>query len=206
MTGKEKCEFLKEIRCKMAAENGMPYKPRDCHHEGDCLGTCPLCEAEAAYLLSEIKKKEREGNSIKIDEEAIDLLKIISENDTEVFDEDDGNDKDFQLDDITSTEPREDVVSDYELEENEIRFRLKNEKLLKKKGLWGRFSKWLSSFRSSEIETEGCPEPGEITWSIEAGTWISVPKRNLHTKRSESIGLDNETTERMIDKLNSNEL
>ena len=57
MTGKEKCEFLKEIRKTMAKENGITYVPRECHHEGECSGTCPLCEKEAAELLAELKKK-----------------------------------------------------------------------------------------------------------------------------------------------------
>ena len=58
MTGKEKCEFLKEIRKNMAKENGIIYEPRECHHEGYCTGTCPLCEKEAANILAELKKKQ----------------------------------------------------------------------------------------------------------------------------------------------------
>ena len=57
MTGKQKCELLKEIRKNMAKENGIPYEPRECHHEGYCTGTCPLCEKEATELLLELKKK-----------------------------------------------------------------------------------------------------------------------------------------------------
>ena len=57
MTGKQKCELLKEIRKNMAKENGIPYEPRECHHEGYCTGTCPLCEKEATELLLELKLK-----------------------------------------------------------------------------------------------------------------------------------------------------
>lgn len=78
MTGKEKCEFLKEIRRRMAAENGIPYKPRECHHEGDCLGTCPLCDKEAADLLVELKRKELSGEDIHVDNDAIEVLEQIS--------------------------------------------------------------------------------------------------------------------------------
>ena len=67
MKGKEKCEFLKQIRKEMAEVNGIPYEPRECDHEGDCSGTCPFCEQEAATLLSELKKKEEQGNAIKTD-------------------------------------------------------------------------------------------------------------------------------------------
>lgn len=78
MTGKEKCEFLKEIRRRMAAENGIPYKPRECHHEGDCLGTCPLCDKEAADLLEKLKRKELSGEDIHVDNDAIEVLEQIS--------------------------------------------------------------------------------------------------------------------------------
>ena len=57
MTGKERCEYLKDIRKKMAEEYSIAYEPRECHHEGECSGTCPLCEKEAAYLLEQIKAK-----------------------------------------------------------------------------------------------------------------------------------------------------
>lgn len=67
MTGKEKCEFLKQIRKEMAEVNGIPYEPRECDHEGDCSGTCPFCEQEASTLLSELKKKEEQGAQIKTD-------------------------------------------------------------------------------------------------------------------------------------------
>ena len=80
MTGKEKCEFLKEIRRRMAVANGIPYKPRECNHEGDCLGTCPLCEIESQYILEELKKKESEGKEIQADSFAIEELDFISSN------------------------------------------------------------------------------------------------------------------------------
>ena len=68
MTGKEKCEFLREIRKNMAQANGIPYEPRECNFEGECSGTCPFCEKEAADLLAALKEKERQGIEIKRDE------------------------------------------------------------------------------------------------------------------------------------------
>ena len=87
MTGKEKCEFLKEIRKTMAEKNGITYVPRKCHHEGDCAGTCPLCEREAAELLAELKKKESDGENIQIDAETINFLEQISDRSEEIDDE-----------------------------------------------------------------------------------------------------------------------
>ena len=89
MTGKEKCEFLKEIRKNMAKENGIPYEPRECHHEGYCTGTCPLCEKEAAELLAELKKKENDGEKIIIDTEAIKVLEQTADKSEEIEDEGD---------------------------------------------------------------------------------------------------------------------
>lgn len=68
MTGKEKCEFLREIRKNMAEANGILYESRECNFEGECSGTCPFCEKEAADLLAALKEKERQGIEIKRDE------------------------------------------------------------------------------------------------------------------------------------------
>ena len=74
MTGKEKCEFLREIRKNMAETNGILYESRECNFGGECSGTCPLCEKEAADLLAALKEKERQGIEIKRDELTIMLL------------------------------------------------------------------------------------------------------------------------------------
>lgn len=74
MTGKEKCEFLKEIRKNMAEINGIPYEPHKCEYEGECYGTCFFCDQESDRLLAELKKKKAQGVEIKVDEEAISFL------------------------------------------------------------------------------------------------------------------------------------
>jgi hypothetical protein len=66
MKGKDKCEFLREIRKNMAEANGLSYEPHECNYEGDCSGTCPFCEKETADLLAALKEKERQGLEIKI--------------------------------------------------------------------------------------------------------------------------------------------
>ena len=83
MNGKEKCEFLRNIRKNMAEANGIAYEPFNCEHEGDCSGTCAYCENEAAELLEEIKDKEKAGNPIQLDEEAISKLEDIAHDDAE---------------------------------------------------------------------------------------------------------------------------
>lgn len=69
MRGKEKCEFLKGIRKRMAEANGIPYEPRECTYEGECTGTCPFCEKEAAELMAKIKEKG--SDVVKTDIETI---------------------------------------------------------------------------------------------------------------------------------------
>jgi len=84
MKGKDKCEFLKGIRKRTAEANGIPYETRECTYEGDCSGTCPLCEKEAAELMAELRKKEAEGGEIKTDDAsilAIELLQHCERND-----------------------------------------------------------------------------------------------------------------------------
>lgn len=71
MKGKDKCEFLKGIRKRMAEANGIPYEPRECTYEGECTGTCPFCEKEAAELMAALKKKEADGAEIKADDVGI---------------------------------------------------------------------------------------------------------------------------------------
>ena len=64
MTGKEKCELLRSIRREIAERNGIEYLSAECHHEGDCLGTCPKCDAEARFLNSELERLVKEGKSV----------------------------------------------------------------------------------------------------------------------------------------------
>lgn len=64
MTGKEKCELLRSIRREISERNGIEYLSSECHHEGDCLGTCPKCDAEAKFLNSELERLVREGKSV----------------------------------------------------------------------------------------------------------------------------------------------
>lgn len=74
MTGKEKCEYLKGIRKRMAEAYNIPYEPKECTHESDCNGTCPYCEREAVELMKKIRLKEGEGKDFCIDEDANVLL------------------------------------------------------------------------------------------------------------------------------------
>lgn len=64
--GKLICNTLKEIRKKIADANGIEYIPVKCDHQGDCMGTCPMCEAEVQYLEQELEKKKLAKESVNI--------------------------------------------------------------------------------------------------------------------------------------------
>lgn len=66
MKGKEKCKILKEIRQKIATENDIPFVTSKCKHKGDCLGTCPKCEAELVYLENELAKRRALGKRVAL--------------------------------------------------------------------------------------------------------------------------------------------
>jgi hypothetical protein len=55
--GKDKCEFLRNIRRQVANKYGLRYEPQECHHDGDCPGTCPVCDAELSDLQRQLKER-----------------------------------------------------------------------------------------------------------------------------------------------------
>ena len=66
-TGKRICQALKKLRKRIADANEIPFKTEECSHRGDCLGTCPKCEAELRYLMEAINKRGLEGKPVVID-------------------------------------------------------------------------------------------------------------------------------------------
>ena len=64
--GKSTCKLLKSIRQQIADANGISYQPKECHHKGDCAGTCPACEEEIRYLERELKARKGNGFGMKV--------------------------------------------------------------------------------------------------------------------------------------------
>lgn len=76
MNGKERCNILRAVRLKVANQNGITYQPHVCTLQGECFGTCPKCEEESEYVMNELRKMYKEGQSINIDPISIaDLIK-----------------------------------------------------------------------------------------------------------------------------------
>ena len=66
MKGKKRCKILKEIRRQIAQNNDIEFVTSECKHQGDCLGTCPKCEAEVRYLERELEKRQKLGRTIAV--------------------------------------------------------------------------------------------------------------------------------------------
>ena len=64
--GKSICSVLKTIRKQVADANGIEYEPRECHHQGDCRGTCPACEAELRYIQQQLDIRRQLGKAVAV--------------------------------------------------------------------------------------------------------------------------------------------
>lgn len=64
--GKQTCRILKEIRRQIAEVNDIEFITSECQYQGDCLGTCPKCEAEVRYLEQQLERKRIAGKAITV--------------------------------------------------------------------------------------------------------------------------------------------
>ena len=62
--GKQTCKILKEIRRQIAEANGIEFATSECRYKGDCLGTCPKCEAEVRYLEQQLHVRSLTGKAV----------------------------------------------------------------------------------------------------------------------------------------------
>lgn len=64
--GKQTCKILKEIRRQIAEANDIEFVTSECRYKGDCLGTCPKCEAEVRYLEQQLRKRQLVGKLVNL--------------------------------------------------------------------------------------------------------------------------------------------
>ena len=64
--GKQTCKILKDIRRQIAEANGIEFATSECRYKGDCLGTCPKCEAEVRYLEQQLRARSLAGKAIAL--------------------------------------------------------------------------------------------------------------------------------------------
>ena len=64
--GEQTCKILKEIRRQIADANGIEFATSECRYKGDCLGTCPKCEAEVRYLEQQLRTRSLAGKAVAL--------------------------------------------------------------------------------------------------------------------------------------------
>ena len=64
--GKRTCKILKEFRRQIAEANDIEYVVEECQYRGDCLGTCPKCEAEVRYLEEQLHQRQLLGKAAMV--------------------------------------------------------------------------------------------------------------------------------------------
>ncbi len=62
--GKQTCRILKEIRRQIAEANDIEFITSECRYKGDCLGTCPKCDAEVRYLEQQLRARSLAGKAV----------------------------------------------------------------------------------------------------------------------------------------------
>ena len=76
--GKETCRILKEIRRQIAETNDIEFITSECRYQGDCLGTCPKCEAEVRYLEQQLSARHAAGKTIALASISAGLIALSS--------------------------------------------------------------------------------------------------------------------------------
>lgn len=64
--GKQTCKILKDIRRQIAEANDIEFVTSECRYKGDCLGTCPKCEAEVRYLEQQLRSRQLAGKLVNL--------------------------------------------------------------------------------------------------------------------------------------------
>lgn len=76
--GKRTCKILKEIRRQIAEANDIDYVVEECRYKGDCLGTCPKCEAEVSYLEQQLHQRQLLGKAVMVAGVSMGLITLNS--------------------------------------------------------------------------------------------------------------------------------
>lgn len=90
MTGEERRRWLQRIRRRIAEHNNIVYMQAE-NHDRDCGGDCKVCQAEARYIDSELRRKAKMGEEVKLSSILSELLMdvdltigVCGRNDTEI--------------------------------------------------------------------------------------------------------------------------
>ncbi len=128
LTGKQKCEMLRNIRKEIAQKNGIEYLSADCTHQGDCPGTCPKCDVEVRFLEYELNRKAQKGETISIIGINEDIVKMIEQVEDAVGNSIETDDTNDQPETFTATgmdeepEYEDQDIDDKEFSEDELNY------------------------------------------------------------------------------------
>ena len=75
--GKAICEALKDVRRKIAQANDINYNPGECHHEGDCAGTCEACEKEMRLLENQLRLRHLAGKTVRVAGVSLGIVAVL---------------------------------------------------------------------------------------------------------------------------------
>lgn len=95
--GKHTCKILKEIRRRIASANDIEFATSECRYKGDCLGTCPKCEAEVRYLEHQLRARSLAGKAVALAGISAGMIALSSCDASSVENQsnDDSNNSDF---------------------------------------------------------------------------------------------------------------
>lgn len=74
-TGRRICDILKDIRQQVAYDNDISLHFEKCTYQGECSGTCPMCESELAIINNQLKERKRNNLPVLISKYYIKLTK-----------------------------------------------------------------------------------------------------------------------------------
>ena len=75
--GKAICEALKDVRRKIAQANDISYSPNECHHEGECAGTCAACEKEMRFLENQLHLRRIAGKTVRVAGVSLGMVAVL---------------------------------------------------------------------------------------------------------------------------------
>ena len=75
--GKAVCEALKDVRRKIAQANDINYSPGECHHEGECAGTCAACEKEVRFLENQLRLRRLAGKTVRVAGVSLGIVAVL---------------------------------------------------------------------------------------------------------------------------------
>ena len=75
--GKAVCEALKDVRRKIAQVNDINYSPGECHHEGECAGTCVACEKEVRFLENQLRLRRLAGKTVRVAGVSLGIVAVL---------------------------------------------------------------------------------------------------------------------------------